>query len=95
MTTRFGLRTSKTKDERRIAERVRVLLSGEAQTLTKGERYPVFVRDMSETGARLWSDAAILPDRFVLRIPSQSVELACLVVWRDGLECGVRFDAAS
>jgi hypothetical protein len=82
-------------DERRISERVRVLLAGEAVVGTEAKRYPLFVRDMSETGARLWSDAVQLPRRFVLRLPSQSLDIACTVVWRDGLECGVHFDGAT
>jgi hypothetical protein len=79
--------------DRRIAERVRVLLSGEVVVDPDGQRIPVFVRDLSDTGARLWSDAAHLPDRFTLRLPSQSLDLVCVVMWRRGLECGVHFDA--
>jgi PilZ domain len=92
MSTPASTRPNPASAEKRRAERVRVLISGEAIDSAQGKRFPVFVRDMSETGARLWSDAARLPSQFVLRLPSQSLELPCAVVWRDGLECGVQFE---
>jgi hypothetical protein len=54
------------------------------------------VIDMSESGARLFSDAA-LPDVFTLVVSSDRtrIQRECRVVWRLGGECGVAFVVAA
>ena len=50
------------------------------------------VTDISEGGARLYSETA-MPDTFTLAISGEgkAVRRDCRVVWRLGGECGVEF----
>jgi len=51
-----------------------------------------FITDVSETGARLYSEAP-MPDRFLLSVSIEDSEMRreCHVVWRLGGELGVEF----
>ncbi|MGE0024905.1 MAG: PilZ domain-containing protein [Hyphomicrobium sp.] len=58
-----------------------------------GKEHAVLLRDLSATGARLRLAAAgALPDRFRLVAPLEKVNAECVVVWRRGVDCGVRFE---
>ncbi len=53
---------------------------------------PCGVRDMSQSGARLFVTGSIsAPDTFELRVELDGIEVPCEVVWRRGMELGVRF----
>ena len=53
-----------------------------------------YVRDMSDTGARLTLPVVGAPPEFVLQFsPDGSVGRRCEVRWRAGREVGVRFTA--
>jgi len=58
-----------------------------------GKEHTVLLRDLSETGARLrLAGSGTLPDRFKLVAPLEKVNAECVVVWRRGVDCGVRFE---
>jgi hypothetical protein len=53
-----------------------------------------FIKDMSDTGARLALALSAIPHEFVLQFsPDGSVGRRCEVRWRSGIEIGVRFTA--
>ncbi|MGZ9103911.1 MAG: PilZ domain-containing protein [Rhodoplanes sp.] len=49
------------------------------------------VRDISETGARIEVEQALVPDTFQLVIDLDGLEAECAVVWRRGSLIGVMF----
>lgn len=52
------------------------------------------IRNMSPAGARLVFNApAVLPDRFVLSIPSREQAINARIAWRSETEAGVVFEA--
>lgn len=54
---------------------------------------PLFLRDLSATGARIKIvGQAQIPDRFRLIVPMEKVDKPCVVVWRRGTDCGVEFE---
>ena len=53
----------------------------------------VVLRDRSETGARLRPVSKTqLPESFRLVVPFEKIDTDCVVVWRRGNDCGVRFE---
>ena len=53
----------------------------------------VVLRDRSETGARLRPVSKTqLPNSFRLVVPLEKIDIECVVVWRRGNDCGVRFE---
>lgn len=51
------------------------------------------IRNMSPVGARLvFSAPAVLPDRFVLSIPSREQAINARIAWRSETEAGVVFE---
>ena len=76
----------------RAAARRRVLKAGMIAYNERHVSMPCGVRDMSQSGARLFVTGSIsAPDTFVLIIDLDGVEVPCEVVWRRGMELGVRF----
>jgi hypothetical protein len=68
--------------------------STRAGTIKVGEReQTVVLRDMSQESAcvRLVGSGDI-PDRFRLVAPMEKIDSECVVVWRRGRDCGVRFE---
>jgi hypothetical protein len=58
-----------------------------------GKVIPVFLRNRSAEGARLRArSATALPDRFHLVVVAESIDRDCVVVWRRGSDCGVKFE---
>jgi hypothetical protein len=54
---------------------------------------PVFLRNRSAEGARLRArSTTALPDRFHLVVVAESIDHDCVVVWRRGSDCGVKFE---
>ena len=55
-------------------------------------RRPCMVTDLSESGARLYSETE-MPDQFILALSGEGVakHRACRVMWRLGGELGVAF----
>jgi hypothetical protein len=52
------------------------------------------IRNMSPAGARLvFSSPTVLPDRFVLSIPSREQAINARIAWRNETEAGVVFEA--
>jgi hypothetical protein len=77
--------------ETRIAPRRRTNKAGIIKTAEK--ELTVVLRDVSKTGARvkLVSPGSI-PDRFKLVAALEKINADCVVVWRRGKDCGVRFE---
>jgi hypothetical protein len=65
-----------------------------AQIIMPGQvsSVPCVVREISPAGARLDIDAAwIMPRSFLLRMEGNTCMHSCTVVWRNGLDVGVKF----
>ena len=76
----------RSKDRRRVLKAGVIAYSGRHVTLSCG------IRDLSEGGARLIVEGSVAaPDTFELLSDSDGLEVPCLVVWRRGMEVGVRF----
>ncbi len=79
-------------DEDRTAPRRRALKSGIVSYNGGNITFSCVVRDVSETGARIRTDAGHhAPDMFRLLIELDGLVADCEVVWRDGQQIGVRF----
>lgn len=53
----------------------------------------VVLRNMSEKGACVRSvGTGRIPDRFRLVAPMEKIDTDCVVVWRRGRDCGVKFE---
>jgi hypothetical protein len=58
-----------------------------------GKVVPVFLRNRSAGGARVRvKSMTALPDRFHLVVQLEGIDRDCVVVWRRGNDCGVRFE---
>jgi len=58
-----------------------------------GKELTVLLRDLSDTGARMrLVSPGTIPDRFKLVAPLEKIDADCVVVWRRGSDCGVRFE---
>jgi hypothetical protein len=79
-------------ERRRASRRV---INRLAQYYCEGNQFPrnCLVSDISETGARLHSEAD-MPEAFVLEVSGEgfSAKHDCRVVWRLGHEMGVAFE---
>ncbi len=79
-------------EKERSAARRRVLKAGVIAYNDRHVTLPCGVRDMSQSGARLFVTGSIsAPDTFELLIELDGMEVPCEVVWRRGMELGVRF----
>jgi hypothetical protein len=77
--------------ESRRASRLHVLRTGTIK-FVGGGAINCMVRNLSSTGASLEvSDAAGIPERFILVMPGNGLHLACRTVWRKGHGIGVTF----
>jgi PilZ domain len=82
-------------NEGRIAPRRRMLKSGKIAYSERHVTIDCLVRDMSATGARLKVEGSVsAPDTFELLIPLDGLEANCQVVWRAGVDLGIKFLAA-
>jgi len=87
--------TSNVDNEARIAPRRRMLKTGKVAYNDRHVTIECTLRDMSATGARLRvSGSVTAPDTFELLIPLDGLEANCQVVWRSGVDLGVRFLSA-
>ena len=76
----------RSSDRRRVLKAGVIAYSGRHVTLRCG------IRDLSESGARVLVEGSVAaPDSFELLSDSDGMEVACQVVWRRGMEVGVRF----
>jgi len=84
---RLAAAKERRKTPRRAINRVAQYFTG-AGSLPRS----CFITDVSETGARLYSEAP-MPDRFLLSVFVDGDEMRreCRVVWRLGGELGVEF----
>lgn len=74
------------KDRRRVLKAGVIAYSGRHVTLRCG------IRDISEGGARVVVEGSVAaPDTFELLSDTDGMEVSCEVVWRRGMEIGVRF----
>ena len=79
-------------EEKRRGPRRRVLKGAIVAYNDRRSTMPCFVRDISDTGARLRIDGSInAPDKFDLIIEIDGLEVPCEVVSRKGSEIAVRF----
>ena len=79
-------------DNRRIAPRLRTVLTGTVVFDDRKIAVSCNIRDISETGARIAFGALVsIPDEFTLEIPSKRRRHSAQAMWRRGLEMGVVF----
>lgn len=53
----------------------------------------VVLRNTSHSGACVRPvGSGSIPDRFRLVVPMEKIDADCVVVWRRGRDCGIRFD---
>ncbi|QBK30025.1 PilZ domain-containing protein [Roseitalea porphyridii] len=79
-------------EHKRATRRQRVLKQGFAQENPQTSAIACVIRDLSDTGARLKFEAmAIIPERFILHIPVDGIQIDCARRWIRGQECGVAF----
>jgi len=79
-------------DERRSSKRWRTVLAGRISFNNRSSVLDCTVRDLSETGARIYfADASELPASFELEIPNKGVRVQGRVVWSRGANHGVIF----
>lgn len=58
-----------------------------------GKEITIVLRDSSETGACVRSvGSGTIPDRFRLVAPMEKIDTDCVVIWRRGRDCGVKFE---
>lgn len=78
--------------ERRQHKRYSISRAAKFVTESGGLPRDCMIVDVSEAGARLYSEAPDVPDNFVLLISGEKpVREECNVVWRLGHELGVTF----
>ncbi len=78
-------------DNRRGAERRRVLKGGHVIFSDGRSSITCIARNLSDTGALLRLETIIgIPDRFVL-VLNDGTKFPCVVKWRTGSELGVEF----
>lgn len=76
-------------DQRERKPRKNLMLAATIES--SGTRAPVRIRNLSETGAML--DGAALPEiGTALMLLRADIQVAAMVVWREGGRCGIRFD---
>jgi hypothetical protein len=80
--------------ETRIAPRYRV--NKPATVEYRGTRHVCTVRDLSISGAALQFSVLIrslcIPNKFILIIPEDGLNLPCSIVWHRDFRIGVAFD---
>jgi hypothetical protein len=82
-------------DDRRRHRRYTINRIAKVQTDSGALPRDCTITDISKQGARLFSDAINVPDRFDLLISGEKgVRRECQVVWRLGGEIGVTFIGA-
>ena len=82
--------------ERRQSARRRVYLGGRAAFEQPNAIDECLVRDLSPGGARItFSGSTPIPDAFALTIRDIGEARAVRVVWRDGIEAGVAYQAGA
>lgn len=53
----------------------------------------VVLRNASDEGACVRPvGSAHIPDRFRLVVPMEKIDSECVVIWRRGRDCGIRFE---
>jgi hypothetical protein len=53
----------------------------------------VVLRNTSDEGACVRPvGSGHIPDRFRLIVPMEKIDAACVVMWRRGRDCGIRFE---
>jgi hypothetical protein len=78
--------------EKRRGPRRRVLKGAIVAYNDRRSTMPCFVRDISDTGARLRMDCSMSPpDTFLLIIELDGIEVDCEVVWRKQPDLAVAF----
>lgn len=78
-------------DERRPARRRRVLLGGVVSSTDKTQSFECMIRDITETGARLFARGQRFPDEFYLINVRDRIVHAARIVWTEGEQAGVAF----
>ena len=82
--------------ERRQSAHRRVHLGGRAAFEKPNAIDECLVRDLSPGGARItFSGSTPIPDAFALTVHDSGETRAIRVVWRDGLEAGVAYQAGA
>ena len=78
--------------DRRRQNRFRVLKGAIIAYNRLSSTIPCTVRDLSDIGCRIRLQGTyIVPDRFILLIELDGMEVPCAPIWRHGNEIGVQF----
>ncbi len=78
--------------DQRSNKRQRTVLDGRIVFNNRFSLIECTVRDLSDTGARIAFDHAIMiPPEFEIEIPKKSLSLRARVMWSNGKEHGVKF----
>ncbi len=78
----------------RASARVLSSFLGRIELFNKQASYNCAIKDISGTGARVSIDNALLiPNEFILEIPSKGFKKRATVKWREDAEIGVSFEA--
>jgi hypothetical protein len=79
------------KVNQRMQLRRRVLKEGKALARPPAGTIDVIIKDVSDGGARLETDAGLtLPEKFALVMPALGIMTQCEVRWQKGTVVGVR-----
>ncbi len=85
---------AETRRESRVSIRVLSSFLGRIELFNKQASYNCSIMDLSGTGARVSIDNALMiPNDFMLEIPSKGFRKRAVVKWREGSEIGVSFEA--
>jgi hypothetical protein len=87
-----GIAMTLGSDNKRYADRLRVLKGAKVVPLTTWSLIDCVVRDISTTGAKLrCADPSKVPDEFRLLLPAENTIQSAKVVWRKTDLIGVEF----
>lgn len=79
-------------EERRSSKRWHTVLKAQATTGAEPSPLEFTVRDLSDTGARIYlADASGLPREFTLEIPTRGLRVPARIVWSRGANHGLMF----
>jgi hypothetical protein len=79
-------------NNRRSSKRWHTVLKGLIVSNTQPAPIECTVRDLSDTGARIYlADASAIPSEFELEIPTKGLRIQSCLVWSQGANHGLSF----
>jgi hypothetical protein len=84
------------EQEKRVAQRLRVLKTGKIVSKDYKAIFDCTVRDLSETGAKLkCANPATVPSEMLFVLPSESTMWDAKVIWRKPETIGIHFTSGA